>query len=356
MNETNTAFPDQLARYHPRDFVADEALLEQVRKGKAIIVQGLTLAMAEAAAKAASPDEILFYFLADRANPYLLKKLYIPHQTTSSGFCRVEGAEVTSVARLARKQNMFVAAEGHSHGRGAVFSSQMDVEQMEEMAAEGIGYLDVRRTRFAGEVFDADGADGGRKRMEVVFPDANGGVKVHIVSSRNDLSPQDLHVELERETRRRASCFATTNAWGEHLFPVFYYSTCPECGRTEKEFSRAYGVEVHVIGPVEISEEDKAAIGEEVAEKVAPDYRWSSQWSDSKMRPWGENYKARPEDFVITRRGNIVAVLDAVVLERAAAANRELAEALGWARSANVTQKNAVQTTKGLLYGRSDND
>jgi hypothetical protein len=184
-----------------------------------------------------------------------------------------------------------------------------------------------------GTVSEVVGAEGERA---IHAYSADGSLGVTITSRRGALSPEDLSVTLHRSWQRSLSSFATSNCKGEHMVPALSVTSCPTCGHREEQDIPASEVEVHVVGPMDVSETEQQDIQEKLEETVSVAWGFAASGSvfvnQSSFGHGGSNASqvAAPVPFVVSRHGEKVAVVDAAVLEKAAARDPELNRALGW--------------------------
>ncbi len=173
--------------------------------------------------------------------------------------------------------------------------------------------------------------------------------EVH-VRSPVSLEPDDLTVELHRTHRRARSSFWTSTARGSHMVPMLELTNCPDCGARYERRVKAKEVTVHVVGPVELSPEERARLEAEAEQKVVRRYGWykpargwaGGGWYGS--APGTPGLPAPAETDVETAAdatesvpaynvyhdGRRVASIPAAVMEEAAAKCNALAGALGW--------------------------
>lgn len=159
------------------------------------------------------------------------------------------------------------------------------------------------------------------------------------------LEPDDLTVELHRTYRRARSSFWTSTARGSHMVPMLEMTNCPDCGARYERRIKPTEVTVHVVGPVELSAEERDRLEQEARKKVVRRYGWykpargwaSGGWAGSPAllpdRTEAETEADATESvpaYNVYRDGRRVASIPAVVMEEAAAKCNALAGALGW--------------------------
>lgn len=149
--------------------------------------------------------------------------------------------------------------------------------------------------------------------------------------------------------------FSTHNVRGEHYFPVHRVKLCPACQARDEATRPAEEVALHVVGPQELSADEREALRKEAKSKVQRGYLWDGApkghpWDEREpeaggladeegeagIREVGENAAA---DFEVYRRGNRVGRIPAALLEEAACRTPALAAALGWNEYAHASQE-----------------
>jgi len=354
---------DQRMVQHPAGYLLTQDDEARVIRGTDVFISGRALAKAELICRQLGGSEGMWYWTSEQATPALITDLIIPEQRATAGMCATAGVDVLKVNRLARKQGHRVVAAGHSHGRSGVFSSITDRRLMHYLAAERVGHASVASRAIAGRIRTAEpphapgsppAATGPAPTnlapaqvFQVDFPDAATS-RVRISTRRSDIAAGDLLVELVSELRALSVTFSTHNADGAHYFPVERARVCPTCGIREEVIHLAREVTLHVVGPRELSAEERAALAKEVKEKVEHGFAWGGKWGSAWTDPEGQGYleyeygepcetgyyRAEPgatEDFEIRQRGSLVGRVSGAVLEEAAYKVPALAAALGWA-------------------------
>lgn len=345
---------------HPADYRLSGEDLAVVARGLALFISGRALAKAAFLADLMGSQELLFYWTSERGAAGLITDLIIPEQRTTAGMCVSEGQSVLRASRQARKLGRYIVAAGHSHGRSAVFSSGTDRRLMGELANERVGHSTYLRRKAQGRLAEAAaGPEGQARQLEATFPDAPE-CTVRLGVARPDVSAQDLTVELVREIQGMTVTFSTHNAYGEHYFPMHRVRICPTCQAREEATRSSDQVTLHVVGPEEITAEEKQALRKEVESKVQRGYLWEgtcrpSTWPATApvaaTLPAGEDTPEPGEvgicgaeatvaaDFEVYQRGCRVGRIPAAVVEEAAFRVPALARALGWTEYGQTSQE-----------------
>ena len=147
----------------------------------------------------------------------------------------------------------------------------------------------------------------------------------------------------------QVSFFTTHNADGDAYFPVHHVTSCLHCGTRLEDYS-SEDVEVHVVGPEELTEQEESDLVAELKEKAPRggffQERWGWGQKQSELHQPVATYeladenpdcdrdkaeqRENPSDFFVYRRGDRVGKVGAAVLEEAAYRCPALARALGW--------------------------
>lgn len=186
-------------------------------------------------------------------------------------------------------------------------------------------------------------------QYEARFPDSPATVRIVVKKDGAPLSPEEISVELRQSQMVTESLFSIHNAKGEHLFPLMGETTCPDCGNRSREYVPPENTEVHVLGPMELSEKEKVRLLREVETKLhrgswpafrAPASQYVQMYDDFPEEPvyrqqGGPLRKAEtgPAPYKLWRRGNFIASIPAAVIERFAAENADF-HALLWGPNA----------------------
>lgn len=346
-------FGDQPCEQYPASYQLTEANREAVRSGRAVFIRGDALARLNAFAAILQACEGFVYLTASPANPELIIGILIPCQRASSCHCRVESDAVLAAGREARKRRLIIVGGDHTHGQMCTFSSGTDMEQVRTFAQEGIGWPGQRRRSDAVVVTVSEEGS-----LEAISP-FDCGQRV-VVRAKGLVPGQPVLIEWQRSDKSLASVFATTNARGDHWFPVIRSRVCPDCGGIGA-MPVVGPPRCHIIGEVTpLSREEVIALEEEIERKV----RRFSYASDGDRRRDGrddryggrsagqayrtlesgrdhhDDCRARgvgprgpaggPPAFELWHRDRRVARVPAWVIEEAAAKVESLAAALGW--------------------------
>ena len=258
-----------------------------MRFSQSIFIRGSALAAVEAVFRAANPSEVFVYLTAPAEDPRVIDGILIPRQKISAAGCMVEPRDLIRAARKARREGKEIVGASHSHGASfAVCTSFTDSEQMRTFADEGVGWRwPIRRLRtgVVRESGEAAPGDSTGRVYEVEFPDQPD--LCGRITSGSELDADDLRVEIFFEQYRTVSCFATGNGKGdEHLFPLLVRHTCHQCGGLAEREIKPHEIRVHVLGEVEITEEEEARIGALVAERAKRGYTgWGGNLKQSAL-------------------------------------------------------------------------
>lgn len=339
------SFPRQEVVTHPGEYAPTDADRADVDNGRAVCIRGFVLAKVLCICQELGGREALWYFLAPADDPTVICDVIVPKQTGTAGRCKADGREVVRAARRARERGMSIVSAGHSHGWGALFSSTTDHDEMLELATERVGKFSQVTLVGEGTIRELQDVSQEGQAFEARFAD-NPATTVRIATNgRGDrLSATDLTVRLHQSRHKLMSWFSTHNARGKHMIPMLTLVSCPQCGSSHQRRIDAKNVTVHVIGPVAIGDEQRAALSEEVRRKVR-----GSSWgyytvkadsgetdpdSDeiSSQAPGSVDTTAAgaPGAYLVYRRGFFTGRVPAAVMERAAAETPALAAALGW--------------------------
>ncbi len=305
-------FPYNDVREFLDDHAFSEADVQAAQNGQAVYLKGETLAKIELICAEMGHFEVIFYQVADADDPLgVIQDICIPYQRVTSASCIVEPREVLRCARRLDQTGRHILWLGHGHGLHPVFTSATDQAQLEAQAREGIGLVSWSRERLPGKVSKKvhreDTVD-----YEIEFDgDKKRGV---IVSLPDGVAFEDVRIELEEARRRFVTFFSTSNDRA-HLVAGVRSVACGRCGEVKYSEIPPEEVEVCIIGPVEISEEVRAAILDELDKKV----------TTARFSPITE-----VADYQLWRKGKQVATIPAAVLEEAASCCDRLADALGW--------------------------
>lgn len=351
-SNTWTRAPEQTVIAHDADYQITAADRATIRAGKALFFSGKALAKADLICAKQEGLEILWYWVARRSSPWVVEDVLLPdHQQATAGTCYASPEMVLAVSRCARRVGWVILGAGHSHGHLGVFSSSVDLELMSQLAAERVGFASQAEQAVRGIVAKqgeepvADDPDEPPKPVsvfEITFDD-NPDVWV-TVTARADLPDGALDAKLHLVHRHQASFFTTHNAEGDRYFPVHHVTACLHCG-TRLEDHTSEEVEIHVIGPQTLSEDEETDLIADLEEK-APRGRFFRErwgWGQAEMHPTiepaepadpqkqteAEQLEA-PADFFVYRRGRREGKVPAAVLEEAACRCPALARALGW--------------------------
>jgi len=335
-------FPYQQAVRHGRSYALTDADRREAQAGRAVFITGEALAKAEVICREADASEVFWWWLSGPDGPLIVDVL-VPEQSASSGFCRVEGPDVSKAARAAFGQGRRIVAAGHSHGWSGLFSSRIDKDQMKELVREAVGLVENSRRSVAGKVRRAGGADGDDGHLAVTFGADQPGINIRIADA-DGAAPQEPKVELDLDSRCVTSTFSTHNRYGTHFFPALRTVRCPSCGIKRLTFIDAGEVVVHVVGPIRLGAEERRQLAEQVRGRVRGRQLAVAWRADeaAEQRPDVPDRQAAadgegdgqpdgpPADFQLYRRDRPIADIPAVLLEEAAANTPKLSVVLGW--------------------------
>jgi hypothetical protein len=337
-------FPHQPVVRHGAGYKLTPADRAAVARGAAFFMTGRALAKVEEICRLMGAREVIYFFLHREPEP-VGEEVYVPEQSASLACCEASGAQIIRAAREIRQQGYAVLAGGHSHGLSNVYTSQTDREELSVLHLDNVARFSTVAERIEGIARDRSGR-GGARAVRVSFPGTQ--LDVEITARGKGLAAEDLGVTLVRRWQRAVSTFSTSNARREHLVPALARITCPACGHGEEKEIPASAIAVHIIGPIGITAEERAALREELARKVTTTWgvdhvvpsvpSGTAEKAGSCAGAAGSmpatvavtTVPAAPAPFVVWRHGKHVATLDPVVLEEAAAKVPALAEALGW--------------------------
>jgi len=323
-----------------------------IRAGKALFFAGRALAKADLVCAKQGGREILWYWVARRACPWVVEDLLLPdRQQATAGTCYASPEMVLAVSRCARRSGWLILGAGHSHGHLGVFSSSVDLELMSQLAAERVGFASRTQRMVAGSVAkqnEAPTADDSEEAdrppvavFEITFDDDP---DVWLtVAARADLPDGALDAKLHLVHRHQASFFTTHNAEGDRYFPVHHVTACLHCG-TRLEDHTSEDVEIHVIGPETLTEDEETDLIAELEQKAPRGAAFAERWGwrQVEMHPTVEagspeppqapedESAETPADFFVYRHGRREGKVPAPVLEEAAYRCPALARALGW--------------------------
>jgi len=274
-------FARQSAVYHPHDYALDDADRLAIDAGQAFFILGSVVAKVECVCRTLREREGFWYYSA-KPGESVITDLILPKQEASSGYCHVDAKEVLKAGRIARKRGLVLAAAGHSHGNGTVFSSWTDRGQMEQQTRESVGAISMVSVSAHGKVVGSRESDGHRE-FDVGFTGCGCKATVRVSSAAlGRLKPEDIDVRLDHLLRRTMSVFTTSNNRGKHYVPVCESLWCSLCGAKERRYLGAKSMTVHVVGPIVLGKEEKKALRAEVKEKVADRNAWWRALFDNK--------------------------------------------------------------------------
>ncbi len=340
----------------------------EIEAGNSLFFTGKAIAMANCICQELKWLEILWYWTVRRGNPFLISGIVIPErQSLTGGSCDADGSAVLAASREARKQGRLIVGAGHSHGYSSgYFSSGTDLATMSQLADEKVGFVSKTKVSSPARLRKLDPPANANQEhkpqrseiFEGTFAEYPG-IRLKLTTSRADLSPEQFSAELQQDRRRLVSIFTTHNSAGQCLFPVHKVSWCLLC-RSRLEEMTDKDVTLHVLGPVELTDEQRQTILDELREK-------KTGWRDSRQHSWwcsgqkedslgqlshaGEPTPlardgvpgnapnsdsagaAEPADFQIWRYGQLVGRVPAGVMEEAAHLLPSLATALAWQES-----------------------
>jgi hypothetical protein len=326
-------FPEQAVRTLPTGHALCSTDEERVLEGKGFYIQGRALAKIAFACQLCQEREIFFYLVASSENPYVVDDVFVPAQNVSCSHCRVEGRDVLRAGRFVRSLGKRIVGAAHSHGFADVYSSSIDRGQMTELARESAGWVSNAQEMIRGEIFAGEVPKGAAPSslLQARFTGLNGQFTIRGMTI--PLGVADVEVSMQHTVRQVVSTFITSNARGQHFVPMLKVRSCPVCGSSREQFVEASDVQVCVVGPVDLSEEDTCVLRDELAERVRL-FGWSSGAGEYCGSSWYDSTAGhpcvKPAPFEIYHRNRWVCSIPAVVMEELAAKNRELAKKLGW--------------------------
>lgn len=330
-----------------------------IRAGKALFFSGKALAKADLICAKQDRLEILWYWVARRSSPWVVEDVLLPdHQQATAGTCYASPEMVLAVSRCARRMGWVIRGAGHSHGHLAVFSSSVDLELMSQFAAERVGFTSRAERVVCGNVAkqgeaptagDSDDADGRPVSVFEINFDDSPDVWLTI-AAHADLPDDALDARLHLVHRHQASFFTTHNAEGDRYFPVHHVTACLHCG-TRLEDHTSEEVEIHVIGPQTLTEDEATDLIADLEEKAPRVGFFRERWrcgqaetqqnlelgkpadpppTEADPPPTEADSLETPADFFVYRHGRREGKVPAAVLEEAACRYPALARALGW--------------------------
>lgn len=295
---------EQRAVSHAAGYVLSELDKTAVKSGRALFITGHALALARRFCVLAEPSEAMWYWLTDAgAEDCLINDIFIPGQEASAAFVRAQPDAVMAANRAARARGKRIIGAAHSHGTMPVFSSNPDVQNMHQLAVEGVGHRGVLEEPLR--------LQSGAEAVAL----AGGHVQLAVKAS---LSRPVLH-----------SFFSTHNARGEDWWPVYHRVFCPLCEAFAATITG--DAEIHIVGGETISEEDEAVLQDAVA-RIQPLTYGGGYFSEfqnwNSGRIWRQPVSTNA--FQVFRHGQRVGSIPAAVLEEAASKCPALKAALNW--------------------------
>jgi hypothetical protein len=277
--------------------------------------------------------------------------LFVPHeQDLTPCHCVATGKAMLEVGRLAEAiaGHALVRMLVHSHGHfPADFLSWTDVQTVEELAGDGVG----RETTVWQSLSDLVAptavarGPGGQQQWVARFAD-HPGLCVSLTTARPGVTPEDFRVELQAGTRRMVSCFGVVNARGDLFLPTFRRTSCSLCGKSLSEELDGRDVELHIVGPEELTEEARQRLDDQLERMTIRSMPSTSYWSSPReekthrqphgyclpKQSGGSGHQPVLEsaDYSVWRQGELIGKIPAALMERVAAQIPDVAERLGW--------------------------
>lgn len=316
--------------------------LAAIEAGQKLFITGRVLARVEAICREMGSSEVLWYYLGSGTDP-VIREVYLPVQRVTSVSCHVSGEDVIRAGREIRRMRHTVLAAGHSHGDGGVFSSHTDWREARTLLLESVARRTCVRERLEAEgLREVKTPDG--SALEASLP--GGTVSVEI-SGPGVRQGKDLKVTFMRTRRQASTVFSTHNSRGHGIFPTLQARYCHLCGTKEELELPPSSLAVSILGPIELSDEEKAGLREQLKEKVRKGWGlyygsswtgWGSSRADAGVsvcgvvvgEPVSAPVSASRSVYDIWVGTSRIASLDGGVLEEAAAKVPALRAALGW--------------------------
>jgi hypothetical protein len=219
--------------------------LPEAPEEKTVYIRGEAISKFEAVCQMAGKDEVQGIWggtIVNGAIP-IIDGVWIPYQEVNGVWNQVTGADLARCAREIRRRARVSFGACHSHADFAVYSSGTDSSQSRRIAEIG-GGVPMPPPDMMAKGLKALGAEGGESRRT-----APG-------------------------THRQCGLFSTHNRangdkGNEHWFAGWIRTWCPFCESIHWEWG-GQNITVHVIGPIEHSQEEEDALRKTFDERVRP--------------------------------------------------------------------------------------
>jgi hypothetical protein len=346
------AAPCQAILELPEGYQLTDQDRQAVAEGAAVFLTSKALALAEGLCRLANTREVIWYWISSSQDYPLITGVMIPEQEGSSGHVEADARSVLRASRQARQEGRAIISAGHSHGGMAVFTSLTDRQQLQQLAAERVGFARVVEERLEGQLPpaapSADGLAQNSARFDITVPGAPD-LKLALTAPAGTVA-EGATLQVQRARRMDlVTYFSTHNLWGDVHFPAFLTTRCPSCGSRLGEPRLSEEVAVHVIGRRrDLTREERQWLHEEFRRKVrpygghyysdpSPSYAVELATTDLDaasapavpLTPSADDDPA-PPNYQLYRRGQFVGTVPPAVLEEAAAKVPALAKILGW--------------------------
>lgn len=261
-------FPEQSVYTLVGDFALRPGDEIAVLAGRAFCILGETLARIVYACQIYPDRDLYLYLVGSSDRPYVVDGLYVPEQEVSRCHCRVAGHAVLRAGRAVRAFGKQIVGAVHSHGHGDGYSSDVDRAQMLQLACESAGW---ERT-IEETVQEGIGSEGVARNASLYhqltghFRNPTESLKIKTCNAH--LPPDNIQNTDRHTARHVVSTFITANSEGQLCVPVIKKHTCWACGWSRREFVEARDVNVFVLGPTGIKDEDRRGLEEELATRV----------------------------------------------------------------------------------------
>jgi len=332
-----TRFPRNPVLTQPAGFSPTGPDRQAAAKGRMVFFSGRVIAIVEAIIAYMRHWEAIWYYLTPSGDPVATATdVIIPRQEVTSASCTVDPREVLRCARLAERRGGRIGFPGHGHGSNFLGTSGQDWRQLESQCCEGLGLTTKVCKTTAGEVRPVADETHGGALYEVGFG-ANVKETVRIATGS---AVEGMAVELCESQRSILTYFTTSNQSQGHLVAGLEAVRCSKCGASVYRRIPPEEITVCVVGPIEITDEQREAIHAELAEKVTSGY-WEfnrPQQAIDDHASWqpavaGPVVAQDGQDYELWRGNTRIATITPACLEESAAKCESLSQQLGWSTS-----------------------
>ena len=335
---------------HGADWEPTTELLARLAQGTVIFVTGALIAQTRYLAARMPQLEFVVAWATCGSRPWLMANLFLPREQSLTGsHCVATGRALLAIGRQAEAMDgaVSVCMMLHSHASfAASFLSYIDVQTVKALADEGIARQASQWQSYnpAAVPASGEGSSLDARRWILRSPDQPA-VSLSLATDRRDVTSEDFRVELQTEMRRTVSCFGVINALGDVYLPTFRRTTCGVCGNPVSEALEGSDIEIHILGPEEMSDETRQLLDDQLASltilsSACPtgsfsrrsDEKWQShgyRLADASDQQ-GDRTASPSNDYGVWRHGKFVGRIPPALMERVAAQIPEVAVCLGW--------------------------